>query len=64
MSQNKEFFTYAYLILLRGMTDDKNKKRELLDKIYEKEDDGHGLELLCEMNTFMHKYGLNMEHLK
>jgi hypothetical protein len=63
MFKNEKFFIYAYLVLLRGMSNDEDVKRELLSKIYDKES-GNGIKCLYEMNVLMHKYGLNTHWLK
>lgn len=62
MYQSKEFFIYAYLVLLRGMLNNKNERRNFLNEIYDKE--RGGTELLGKMDAFMYKYGLNLKYLK
>jgi hypothetical protein len=61
MFKNKEFFIYAYLVLLRGMSNDKNEKRKLRDRIYKIE--LPFLLLRNEFDAFMYKYGLNKDWL-
>jgi len=64
---DKEFFTYAYLSLLRGMSDDESERQAILKRIYICESSGlliSGLRPTEKMDSFMWKYGLNIDYLK
>ncbi|KKM72552.1 hypothetical protein LCGC14_1419280 [marine sediment metagenome] len=60
MFDNKDFFIYAYLVLLRGMESNENKKRKLLARIHKKEQGG--TQLIHDIDAFMNQYGLNFKY--
>jgi len=67
MFEDKEFFIYAYLVLLRSMSNNTEVRDDLLKRIIYRESanvtGNVNLRPSEEIHLFMDKYGLNFEYL-